>query len=403
MSELLHFLIQVIVVVGVARAAGVILARWGQPPVIGEILAGILLGPSLLGWVAPGLSATMFPTATLTLLNLVSQFGLILFMFLVGLRLDASHLHAHGGKALWISAVSIAAPFAAGAGLALKLHSRLAPAGVDVRAFCFLVGVAMSVTAFPVLARILDDAGLLRTRLGSVAIACAAVDDVTAWVLLAGAVATAAKRGPGQTVGSAFGFLAVYALSVLAMRPALARLASPPRPLGNGRMTAVVLAGLISAALTEWIGIHALFGAFFAGIVMPKDKAFVEEVSAALQPLATLVLLPVFFAYTGLRMTIPILSADMLIAVLSVFAVAVIGKGGAAMLAARATGMSWRDSTCIGVLMNTRGLVELVVLNVGLDIGILSRPLFSIMVLMALATTGMTAPLLRLLRVKDLT
>jgi Kef-type K+ transport system membrane component KefB len=399
MSELLRFLVQVIVIVAVSRFAGAILARCGQPAVIGEILAGVLLGPCFLGWVAPTASAALFPSQSLSLLNIVSQFGLILFMFLVGLRLETAHIQSHRNRAIWISITSVVVPFAAGMALAGIIRTRLAPADVGWVEFAFFLGVAMSVTAFPVLARILEDTGLIRTPLGAIAIACAAVDDVAAWILLAGGIAVARPGVPGAGIGTTLVLLAAYAAAVILARPLLSALASSREAASSSRLTAVVLAGMISAAATEWIGIHALFGAFFMGIAMPKHRDkhrdFVNEVSAALQPVATLLLLPIFFAYTGLRMNLQMVSVTLLLDGLAILLVAVLGKGGAAMLAARVAGLSWRESVSLGALLNTRGLVELVVLNVGLDLGILTPELFSLMVLMALITTGMTSPLLR--------
>jgi Kef-type K+ transport system membrane component KefB len=279
--------------------------------------------------------------------------------------------------------------------LAGIIRTRLAPADVGWVEFAFFLGVAMSVTAFPVLARILEDTGLIRTPLGAIAIACAAVDDVAAWILLAGGIAVARPGVPGAGIGTTLVLLAAYAAAVILARPLLSALASSREAASSSRLTAVVLAGMISAAATEWIGIHALFGAFFMGIAMPKHRDFVNEVSAALQPVATLLLLPIFFAYTGLRMNLQMVSVTLLLDGLAILLVAVLGKGGAAMLAARVAGLSWRESVSLGALLNTRGLVELVVLNVGLDLGILTPELFSLMVLMALITTGMTSPLLR--------
>jgi Kef-type K+ transport system membrane component KefB len=399
MSELLRFLTQLMVILASAGMARAVLARWAQPPVIGEILAGILLGPSLFGRIAPDAFAALFPTSSLAVLNIVSQIGLIVFMFLVGLRLDAEHLRTHGAQAIWISAVSIAAPLLAGAGLALTMYPRLAPPGVPVLPFALFLGVAMSITAFLVLARILDDTRLLHTALGVMVISCAAIDDLSAWVLLAAVIATAAPDAHGQTAAVTLGLVCIYTVVVWALRPVLALLSSGPRPLSTGRLTAVVVIAIMSAAATEWVGIHAVFGAFFIGLVIPKDDAFVQDVTAALQPLTGVVLLPMFFAYTGLRMTVPSVSTELLVDLFTITLVAVVAKGGGAMVAARMAGQPWRESACIGVLMNTRGLVELVVLNIGLDAGILSPALFSLMVVMALLTTTATAPTIRALRV----
>jgi Kef-type K+ transport system membrane component KefB len=252
----------------------------------------------------------------------------------------------------------------------------------------------MSITAFPVLARILDETGLLRTPLGTLAIACAAVDDVTAWLLLATGIALARHGAYGIQAGWTLALLVVYAAVILLARPLLTRLVSSHKKAADARLTAVVLACAASAAVTEAIGVHALFGAFFIGLVMPKNRQFTSQVSAALQPL-TEFLLPVFFAYTGLRMSVPAFSLGLLLDGLAILVVAALGKGGGAMVAARLAGMTWREATCLGALLNTRGLVELAVLNVGLELHILSPALFSLMVVMALATTAMAVPILR--------
>jgi len=401
MSDLLRFLLQVTIIIAASRTAALLLAHLRQPPVMGEIMAGIVLGPAVLGYLAPDVWVTLFPAASLPLLSTVSQFGLILFMFLVGLRLEPGHVKAQRRSAAVISVVSIALPFAGGAALALFIRDRLAPPHVSTFAFAFFLGVAMSVTAFPVLARILSDTGLISTPLGSVAIACAAVDDVVAWVLLAagGAIAHSGVEGTGAL--RVLLLLVVYAALVLAARPLLARLArnGPGGPsVSYDRLAAVILIGVLSAAATEWIGIHALFGAFFVGLAMPKAPAFVGQVTRMLEPISAVVLLPIFFAYTGLRMRALPVNAELWLDAALILFVAVAGKWGGAALAGRATGLTWRDASSLGVLLNTRGLVELVILNVGLDLGILSPALFSLMVLMALITTGMAPPVLRVLQ-----
>lgn len=381
-----------------SRAAAVILRRLGQPPVIGEVIAGIVLGPTLLGWIAPGAWATLFPRATLPMLSTVSQLGLILFMFLVGLRLDPGHLRDHKRSAAAISVIGILVPFIGGVALAQLIRQDLAPVGVNPVAFSFFLGVAMSITAFPVLARILTDTGLLETRLGALAISCAAVDDIAAWMMLAAGVAlanpTATQNGLLQIIVLLAGYVAIMAIAH--------RLFARLDPGGSARLSfdrlgLIVLIGLLSAAATEWIGIHALFGAFFAGVAMPKRREFVAQICLMLEPVAAIVLLPVFFAYTGLRMTIPIIETRMWLYGGVILGVAIVGKWGGAMIAARATGLGWRDASSLGVLMNTRGLVELVVLNIAMDLKLLTPALFSLMVFMALITTGMATPILRVL------
>lgn len=380
-------------VIAAARLLGVLVGRIGQPIVVGEILAGILLGPCLLGWVAPGLSRELFPAPTLPLLSTVSQLGLILFMFLVGMRLDPRHLSTHPRSAVVISAVSILLPFAGGFVLAYTMHDRLAPAGVPAPLFAFYIGIVMSITAFPVLARILVETGLATTPLGSLAIACAAADDVVAWLLLAVAVGIAR---PGAVSGPWWRpllLLAGYACAVALIRPLLARL--DREPIGLDRLALTVLTGILSAAATEWIGIHALFGAFFVGLAMPKRRAFVTQVANTLEPLALVALLPVFFAVTGLRMAPLQLDWRLWADLLMILGIAVGGKWGGAALAGRYTGLSWRQASSLGILLNTRGLVQLVMLDIGTDLGILSSNLFSLLVIASLITTAMTTPLLR--------
>lgn len=398
MSDLLRFLLQVSLVLGVARVAAILLKRAGQPPVIGEVIAGILLGPTLLGWVAPGPWKALFPPATLPMLSTVSQLGLILFMFLVGLRLDPGHLQQHKRAAAIISMTGILIPLAGGMALGMFIRKDLAPPGVNPLAFSFFLGIAMSITAFPVLARILADTGLLETRLGTMAVSCAAVNDIAAWILLAAGVALANPEGQQNGLSRIVLLLLAYVGVMVIGHRLFARL----DPGGQSRVSLdrlafVVLIGLLSAAATEWIGIHALFGAFFAGVAMPKRREFVTQISAMLEPVAAIVLLPVFFAYTGLRMTLPIIETQMWIYGAAILIVAILGKWGGTIAAGLLTGLDWRDASSLGVLMNTRGLVELVVLNIAMDLNLLTPALFSLMVFMALITTGMATPILRVL------
>ena len=399
MPNLLVLIVQIAVIVIAARLVGVLFRRIGQPQVMGEMVAGILLGPSLLGWAAPELSAWLFPPGSLGFLNSISQIGLLVFMFLVGLELDPRLLREKGHAAVVTSHVSIVAPFFLGALLALYLYPRLSDGSVTFTGFALFMGAAMSVTAFPVLARILTERGLTRTRVGAVTLACAAVDDVTAWCILAGVVVLVRSGAEGlplwATVGGSLLFVAVM---VFGVRRLLAGLEG--RFLREGRVTqdalaVILLVALASAWTTEYLGIHALFGAFLAGAVMPRDDGFVHALTGKLEDLTVVLLLPLFFAFTGLRTSIGLLSgAEMWGYCALIVAVAVAGKFGGSTLAARATGMSWRESGALGVLMNTRGLMELVILNIGLDIGVISPALFAMMVIMALATTFMTSPLL---------
>lgn len=393
-------LLQVLVIVGAARVLGALFRKIGQPAVIGEMLAGILLGPSLLGALAPAAQAFVFPAESLGALRVLSQVGVILFMFVVGIELDLQHLRQKADAAVLVSHASIIVPFFLGTASALFLYPTLAPAGSSFTAFALFLGVAMSITAFPVLARILEERGLTGTALGSTAIACAAVDDVTAWCLLAVVVAIAKANELGGALLTAGLTLAFIAGMLFLARPLVARLLSwrPVQPGRSGSVLAGVFTFVFAAALfTEVIGIHALFGAFLAGVAMPQDSALRHFLRERLETFSTVFLLPLFFAFTGLRTQIGLLDdvRSWLICA-GIVALAIAGKLGGSMVAARWTGMRWGDSFALGALMNTRGLVELIVLNLGYDLGILSPRIFAMLVLMALVTTFMTAPLLAL-------
>jgi Kef-type K+ transport system membrane component KefB len=392
-------LLQIGTILIAARVVGWIFRHLHQPQVVGEIAAGIMLGPSLLGWAAPGLSAVVFPVASLSFLNALSQIGLVVFMFLIGLELDPKTMRGRGQTAVVTSHVSIVVPFLLGSALALYLYPRLSNAGVPFISFALFMGVSMSITAFPVLARILTEYKMLGTPVGALAIACAAVDDVTAWCILAGVVliiraATATAHFGATLLGTA----AFVCAMILGARPWLRKLSTIYHR--GGKVTQDLLGGILllalaSALITEWLGIHALFGAFLLGAVMPKEKAFVEALNGKLEHLTVVLLLPLFFAFTGLRTNIGTLhSLEMWGYLGLVLLVAIFGKLGGSMVASRLTGLSWREAGTLGVLMNTRGLVELVALNIGLDIGVISPTLFTLMVLMALITTFMTSPAL---------
>ena len=396
-----RLILQLIVIVVVARAFGFIARRLGQPPVIGEITAGVLLGPSLLGWVAPDTSGFLFPAASLPILQLLSQIGVLLFMFVVGVELEPSHLPGKAQAAIAVSHFSIIIPFTLGVALSLALYTHYAPAGVPFHAFALFCGIAMSITAFPVLARILEERHLTHTPLGTTAIACAAVDDVTAWSILAFVVAITTAGGAMEAL------LAIVALSgmfvlvmIFAARPLLQRVLNPDTlgdSLGKNQIAIVLFVLLSSALVTEIIGIHALFGAFVAGAIMPVGGTFRAALRARLESVSSVLLLPLFFVYTGLRTQIGLLDSVSSWGIcFAIIVVATTGKLGGTVLAARWTGLSWRDSVALGSLMNTRGLMELIALNVGYDLGILTPEIFAMMVLMALGTTAMTGPLLSL-------
>lgn len=390
---------QIAVILAVARLTGSVFARLGQPRVVGEMVAGILLGPTVLGAVWPAGFETLFPAGSLAGLGALSRLGLVLFMFLVGLGLDTGSLRQHARTAVVGSHVSIVAPFVLGAALALHLFERLAPPTVSFTGFALFIGAAMGITAFPVLARILQERGLVRTPLGTVALASAAIDDVTAWCILSGIVGYV-RYGSGATaLWLTIAGAAVFgALMVWAVRPALRffeRRADLAGGLSTDAVAVFVLVALAAALATEVIGVHALFGAFLAGVVVPRSPSLAVAIRSRLEPVTVIILLPIFFATTGLQTTIDVVTRpDLLVDTLLIVAVAVVGKLGGASIAARTTGMSWRESASYGALMNTRGLMELVILEIGLDIGAISAPLFSMMVLMAIVTTMMTTPLL---------
>lgn len=399
-NPLSTLLLQLVVIIVAARLVGKLFQKIGQPPVLGEIVSGIVLGPSLLGWLSPETMAFLFPAPSMEVLKLLSQIGVALFMFVVGMELDVRQLRQRAHTAIMVSHASIVVPFFMGAALSLLVYSSLAPANTSFTAFALFMGIAMSVTAFPVLARILKDHRMSHTYLGNIALTCAAVDDVTAWCMLALVIAVAQSGSMAGSLLTIALVLCFICIMLFIIKPQLARLLAA-RPSGQeyGRgVVARVLAFLFACALlTEMIGIHALFGAFLAGVVIPSTAGLRVQLKEKLETFSAVALLPLFFAFTGLRMQVGLLSDWQSWAICAVLvAVAIAGKLGASMLMARWTGMNWRDSFSLGVLMNTRGLVELIVLNIGYDLGILSARAFTMLVLMALVTTFMTGPLLSL-------
>lgn len=402
-AELAHVLLALAVITLLARAVGVFVHRFlRQPPVIGEIIAGLMLGPSLLGWVWPQGYEFLLPDNVAPFLGIISKVGVVLFMFLVGLELDPKLLRGSAHSTIAVSHASIFAPLLLGAALALWLYPVYATGDVSFTSFSLFLGVSLSVTAFPVLARILRDRRAQRTRLGVTALACAAVDDVSAWTLLAivAGIATAQMSGAAWTVV----WVVVYVLAMLfVVRPLLtrwfvAREQSREGPLSHSALAIVFASLLLSAVATEAIGIHALFGAFLLGAILPHEGRLPEQIRAKLEDVVLVLFLPSFFAFTGMRTSIDLLAGarDWMFCA-AIIAVATLGKFGGSFIAARAVGMGWRHSAALGIMMNTRGLMELIVLNLGLDLGVITPTVFTMMVFMALVTTFMTTPLLDLL------
>lgn len=398
-------LLQIAVIMLVTLTCGWLALRMGQSRVIGEIVGGILLGPSVFGRFAPHAAAAFFPKSSFASFEILSTVGLILFLFLVGLDLDYEHLYRQRTTAALASGMSILLPFSMGALLAHSLRIRFAPHGIGNIPFVLFLGIAMSITAFPVLARILEERGLQSTRLGATAILCAAVDDVVAWLLLAVALALIGAEGGPSSLPLRLAGLAAYLVVMLAVvRPLAARLARHRRTSGlSFELLGIAVAlTLGSAAATEAIGVHPLFGAFMAGVCFPRVPEWQVSLRGRLDMLVSVLLLPLFFALTGMRTRLDLLddSAMWLWAGI-VLAAAVFGKMGGAALAARFTGQSWRNAVALGALLNTRGLVELIVLNIAYNVGAFSPTLFTMMVVMALATTMSTTPILNFLHIDE--
>ena len=402
MPNLFTLVLQITVILAVCRLTGSLFRKFHQPRVVGEMFAGILLGPSLLGWVAPQISAYLFPSASLGFLNALSQVGVVIFMFLVGLSIDPRELKHQSHSAVLVSHVSITAPFVLAAVLAIYLYPRLSDNSVTFTNFALFMGAAMSVTAFPVLARILIERDMMKSKLGTVSIACAAVDDVTGWCILAYIVVLIRSARHASaiwvTLGGIVLFAAVMIYGVRFLLRGLLRTFHKYGEISENRMAFLLLLAMGSALCTERLGIHLLFGSFLMGAIMPKEPKFVQYIVDRFETITVTLLLPLFFAFTGLRTNISLLKGPgMWFYCALIILVAAAGKLGGSMAAARLTGMGWREAAGLGTLMNTRGLMGLVILDIGLDIKIISPALFTMMVVMALATTFMAVPLLDLI------
>jgi Kef-type K+ transport system membrane component KefB len=397
---LLHVLLALVVVIVAARICGAICKRIHQPPVIGEVIAGILLGPSLLGQISPATMHYILPPSIAPYLAVIAQIGVILFMFLVGLELNVGQLRHRTHATVAISHASILVPFVLGSMLALWIYPKLSTSDVPFTIFALFLGVSLSVTAFPVLARILTDRGMQKTRLGTVALTCAAVDDVTAWCMLAFVTAVARARVSDAMV--TFILTGLYLVFMLLVaRPFIVRAVRAQElrnTVSQGEIAIVVVALLLSTLATEGAGIHAIFGAFLLGALIPHDSRLALDLTHKLEDLVVVLFLPAFFAFTGMRTQIGLVHGTSQWVVCGVIlAAASIGKFGGTFIAAKVTGFTSRDSASLGILMNTRGLMELIVLNLGLDLHIISPTLFAMLVLMAIVTTFATTPILHVL------
>ncbi|MEV8517159.1 cation:proton antiporter [Dactylosporangium sp. NPDC051484] len=393
-DALLPVLLAVPAVMLACHAGGWAIRRIGQPPVIGEILVGILLGPSLLGWVAPDLQHRLLPSSVLPVISILGNLALLMFLFVIGAELDLGGLRENRRAVLGVSLGSMLLPLALGSLLALAMYPYLAPAGVHRLPFVLFVAVSMSITAFPVLARILSDRNLESTYLGTFVMACAAANDAAAWCLLTAVVALCTAATPLSALAAA-GLTLALAVTLIVLRPALHALLRRAEQRSDDLVLVILCAGLcLSAYVTDHIGIHPALGAFLFGATIPSKMAAVERSTERIRSVFVPILLPLYFADTGLHTDLHHLPAGQWGWAVLVLIVAIVGKWGGAAGAARLTGGDWRWSATVGTLMNCRGVTELVVLGIGRQIGVISPPLFTILVLMAVLTTAATAPAL---------
>jgi Kef-type K+ transport system membrane component KefB len=394
-SSLGLFLVQIIVIFPAAQIMGNLFKKFGQPSVVGQITGGILLGPSILGTISPAAYQFIFPPDSLWTLRLMSHIGILLFMFVIGMELNIGMFRKSAHRTVLISHAGIVVPFALGCGLAVFLFDRYKGENASFESFALFLGIAMSVTAFPVLARILKEKNIAHTAIGTTALAAAAIDDVSAWTLLA-FIAAVAESSSGMAVLYTIGFFGVFlAVMIFAVRPFLQHKFRSNDDPDENKIALVLWLVFVAALFTESIGIHALFGAFVAGVVMPDSSKFKQFLSERLEYFSSAFLLPLFFAVVGVRTAVGTLNSPTAwLVFILILAVAILGKFGGTSFAARYSGMTWKDSFAIGSLMNSRGLMELIVLNLGYEMGIFSERIFTKLVLMALVTTLMTGPLL---------
>jgi Kef-type K+ transport system membrane component KefB/nucleotide-binding universal stress UspA family protein len=398
LSPVLLVLIEILVVIGASRLMGLAFRAIKQPLVIGEIVAGIMLGPSFLGAVWPDATAWLFPPATSTILEVLAQIGLIFFMFLIGLELDPKYLQGKVRVAFFTSIIGIVLPFLMAGLLALWLYPMAKGGTTSLAAFTLFLGSALSITAFPVLARIISESNLQTTRIGTLALTCAAVDDVIAWCLLALAIAVAHTDSIVGAIPTIIQSLLYIGWMFTGGRWLLRTLSAHYDR--SGKVSQLMLAGIYmavvtSALITEFIGIHFIFGAFLLGAAMPKNPGMVRDIAQKTEDFVLIFLLPVFFVYSGLKTKIGLIDTPYLWLVCGIIlAVAILGKYVGVYFTARFFGLGTRESSALGWLMNTRGLTELIVLNIGLKMGVINDLLFAMLVIMALTTTFMTSPLI---------
>ncbi len=399
MPQLVPSFLTLVIVISVARFFGMLFRKLGQPSVMGEVLGGIVLGPSVIGYFFPEFTTAVFHPEAMGFLKNIAEVGITLYLFVMGLEMDLPRLRQSAKSAVLISQMSIFLPFILGLLLAYQIYSGYAPIGIGYLEFSLFIGVSLSITAFPVLARILADSSLHKTRLGDLALTCAAIDDVTAWCLVA--VVTGLLKSSLGGAGITIVLTIIYVLSmVFFVRPLvekfIPRIEKSAERLPQSLLAVVVLGALGSATLTDLIGIHAFFGAFMFGVIIPNDSLIARDVTDRLRDFVAILFLPAFFALTGVKTQLGLLATSdhwFLCSVIVLFAIA--GKFGGAFAAAKISGNSNKDATILGLLMNTRGLVELIVLNIGLSVGVLTPTLFTMLVIMALVTTFMTGPLLK--------
>ena len=394
-------LLQLVIIIGTARLLGMLLRYLGQPAVIGEMAAGIVLGPIVFGALAPEWHAQIFERSSLPALEGLSQLGLVLFMFIVGAELRVSTgVRTQLIAASWVGVLSVLLPMGLGIAVAVPLYSQLAPPGIAFWPFALFVAAAMSITAFPVMARILKERGMTHTTLGRLSLTSAAVADVLAWIMLALVVVLAGSGHDwDRFIRLLVGLLLLIGIVFGLLRPLMAWLLN--RYANDGRPAGVLLAALLigtfaCAYATGYLEVHPVFGAFLFGACLPRDERLLDSLIERIEHVAVLILMPVFFALAGLNTTPDAFVGAGLGALLLILAVAVIGKVAGGALGARVAGQPWRVSLAVGSLMNARGLMELIVMKVGLDIGVIGHELFTMLLVMAIFTTVMTGPLLTL-------